>query len=70
VIVHYVYKIERNGPRGRFYVIRKLLPHDQLLTFHVGDSNLGLVSKLLSYPEAQAACPDLIALPRRPTHLS
>ena len=56
VIVHYAYKIERNRPRSRFYVIRKLLRHDQLLTFHIEDSNLGLVSNLLSYPEAQATC--------------
>jgi hypothetical protein len=63
VIVRYVYKIERNSPRSRFYVIRKLLPHDQLLTFHIGASNLGLVSKLLSYPEAQAACARLNRTP-------
>jgi hypothetical protein len=52
VIVHYAYKIERNSPRSRFYVIRKLLSHDQLLNVHIEDSNLGLVSNLLSYPEA------------------
>ena len=56
VIVHYAYKIERNSPRSRFYVIRKPLRHDQLLTFHIEDSNFGLVSDLLSYPAVQAAC--------------
>jgi hypothetical protein len=63
VIVRYVYKIERNSFRSRFYVIRKFLPHDQLLTFHIEDSSLGLVSKLLSYPAAQAACARLNRTP-------
>jgi hypothetical protein len=45
-IVHYAYKIERYSPRSRFYVIRKFLHHYELLTFHIEDSNLGLVSNL------------------------
>jgi hypothetical protein len=61
--VHYAYKIERNSPRSRFYVIRKFLHHDELLTFHIEDSNLGLVSNLLSYPDAQAACARLNPIP-------
>jgi hypothetical protein len=63
VIVHYAYKIERNSPRSRFYVIRKLLSHDQLLNVHIEASNLGLVSNLLSYPEAPAACASLNRTP-------
>jgi hypothetical protein len=54
--MHYVYKIERNGPRSRFYAIHKCLRHAQLLTFHIEDSDLGLVSNLLSYPDAHATC--------------
>jgi hypothetical protein len=57
--VHYVYKLERNGPHSRFYVIHKFLRHAQLLTVHIEDSDLGLVSDLLSYPAAQAAFDEL-----------
>ena len=59
VIVHYVYKLERNGPHSRFYVIHKFSRHAQLLTIHIEDSDLGLVSGLLSYPAAHAACDKL-----------
>ena len=48
--VDFVYKIERNGCRSKYYVIRKFLRHKQPQNFHIEDSNLGIVSNLLSYP--------------------
>jgi hypothetical protein len=51
-----VYKIERNGHRSKFYVIRGFLRHKQPATFHIEDSNLGVVSNLLSYPDAKVCC--------------
>jgi hypothetical protein len=51
-----VYKIERNNHRSKFYVIRKFLCHQQPGNFHIEDSNLGIVSDLLSYPDAKVSC--------------
>ena len=52
----FVYKIERNGWRSKYYVIRKFLRHKQPQNFHIEDSNLGIVSNLLSYPDATISC--------------
>ena len=52
----FVYKIERNGCRSKYYVIRKFLRHKQPQNFHIEDSNLGIVSNLLSYPDATVSC--------------
>jgi hypothetical protein len=54
--VDFVYKIERNGCRSKYYVIRKFLHHKQPQNFHIEDSNLGIVSNLLSYPDATVSC--------------
>jgi hypothetical protein len=54
--VDFVYKIERNGWRSKYYVIRKFLRHKQAQNFHIEDSNLGIVSNLLSYPDATISC--------------
>jgi hypothetical protein len=51
-----VYKIERNSHRSKFYVIRKFLYHKQPQNFHIEDSNLGIVSNLLSYTDAKVSC--------------
>ena len=48
LIVAYAHKIEGNSTRSRFYMIPKLLCHEQLLTVYIEDSNLGLVNNLLS----------------------
>ena len=52
----FVYKIERNGWRSKYYVIRKFLRHKQTQNFHIEDSNLGIVSNLLSYSDATVSC--------------
>ena len=52
----FVYKIERNGCRSKYYVIRKFLRHKQPQNFHIEDSRLGIVSNLLSYPDATVSC--------------
>lgn len=52
----FVYKIERNSQRSKYYVIRKFLRHKQPETFRIEDSNLGIVSNLLSYPDAKVLC--------------
>lgn len=54
-----VYKIERNRRRSKFYVIRKFLPHEQPDIFHIEDSDLGIVSNLLTYAEAKVCCDQL-----------
>jgi hypothetical protein len=41
--VDFVYKIERNSHRSKFYVIRKFLHHKQPENFRIEDSNLGCV---------------------------
>ena len=52
----FVYQIERNGCRSKYYVIRKFLRHKQPENFRIEDSNLGIVSNLLSYPDAKVSC--------------
>lgn len=52
----FVYKIERNSHRSKFYVIRKFLRHQQPENFRIEDSNLGIVSNLLSYTDAKISC--------------
>lgn len=52
----FVYKIERNSHRSKYYVIRKFLRHKQPENFRIEDLNLGIVSNLLSYPDAKASC--------------
>jgi hypothetical protein len=54
--VDFVYKIERNGHHSKFYVIRKFLRHKQPESFRIEDSNLGIVSNLLSYTDAKVCC--------------
>lgn len=53
--VDFVYKVERNSHRSRFYVIRKFLRRKRLEKFRIEDSNLGIVSNLLSYPDAKVS---------------
>jgi len=53
--MNFVYKIERNSRRSKYYVIRKYLRHPQPENFRIEDSNLGIVSGLLSYPDAQVS---------------
>jgi hypothetical protein len=54
--VDFVYKIERNSHRSKFYVVKKFLRHKQPENFRIEDSNLGIVSNLLSYPDATVSC--------------
>ena len=54
--MHFVYKIERNSHRSKYYVIRKCLRHKQPENFRIEDSKLELVSNLLSYPDAEVSC--------------
>jgi hypothetical protein len=54
--VDIVYKIERNGWRSKYYVIKRFLCHKQLENFHIEDSDLGTVSNLLSYADAKVSC--------------
>ena len=54
--MNFIYKIERNSRHSKYYLIRKFLPHQQSGTFHIEDSDLGIVSKLLNYSDALVSC--------------
>jgi hypothetical protein len=54
--VDFIYKIERNSHRSKYYVIRKFLRYKQPETFRIEDSNLGIVGNLQSYPDAKVSC--------------
>ena len=57
--MRFIYKIERNSRRSKYYLIRKFLPRQQSGTYHIEDSDLGIVSKLLNYADALVYCAQL-----------
>jgi len=51
-----LYKIERNSRPSKYFLIRQFLLNQQSGTYHIEDSDLGIVSKLLNYADALVYC--------------